>query len=180
MRKTLSDLLKNVTEKLDGLEYKDVERVVDKFLDEIKEAMVDGELVIRGFAKFFTSNRDEKKARNPHTGEEVIVPSRTVPRCKFSGAFSRDVKDGNVKSELPAASVEPQKWYVAINGQPEGPFDCEEIKKMVKDCKINTETLVYSPELGSNWVSLKDTEFSLSTVPPLPPQPKTPPIPKTA
>jgi nucleoid DNA-binding protein len=183
MRKTLPDLTKELSEKLEGISAKDVERVVEEFINHLALNMTEGEVVIRGFAKFFTSERKEKKARNPHTGEEIMVPARKVPRCKFSNSFSHDVKDGTISSLTDVKEHETdaeREWYVAINGKAEGPFGNSKIKKMLKDGKIKVSTLVYCPEAGNDWVALKDTELNPVPIPPTPPIPKVPPIPTAA
>ena len=62
----------------------DVEHVVTNLFSLIEnEVSLGGEVMLRGFAKFHGVVRKQKKARNMHTGETVIVPERTEPTAKF-------------------------------------------------------------------------------------------------
>ena len=48
---------------------KDVKIVVDLFLEDVKECLVEGNhLEIRGFGTFKVKNHKARKARNPKTG----------------------------------------------------------------------------------------------------------------
>ena len=188
MRKTLPDLTKELSEKLEGIETKDIERVIEGFIELTKSTMTAGEVVIRGFGKFFTSQRGEKKARNPHTGEEIMVPARLVPRCKFSNSFSKDIKDGKI-TYLPADNPEIEvesEWYVALKGKAVGPHNKSDVLEMLKKGKINEQTLVYNPEIGGDWTALGMTQLKpvvetpVPLVPPIPSIPPVPAVPKAA
>lgn len=57
--------------------------VVDTLLGAISDALVDGRRVeIRGFGSFGTRVRPGKLARNPRTGEPVLVAEKRVPFFK--------------------------------------------------------------------------------------------------
>jgi len=68
-----------------GLTKVDTETVVEGFLATISDALQRGERVeFRGFGSFCLKMRRPKKARNPGTGEEILLPQRTVPVFKPS------------------------------------------------------------------------------------------------
>lgn len=73
-----SELILRIAEQNPHLYAKDVEAVVDTILRRIAEALADGDRVeLRDFGAFCVRDRDGRRARNPQTGEEVIVPAKT-------------------------------------------------------------------------------------------------------
>jgi len=64
---------------------KDCARVVDSFLDAIKEALQEQKNIeVRGFGTFKIRHRKTRMARNPRTGSPVEVSARPVPVFKPS------------------------------------------------------------------------------------------------
>jgi DNA-binding protein HU-beta len=50
---------------------------VDAMLDSISRALAEGDKVqLTGFGTFEVRQRDERRGRNPQTGEEIIIPAR--------------------------------------------------------------------------------------------------------
>ena len=75
-----------------GLTKTDVREVVECFLDSVKYAFKkDDPLEIRGFGTFYVVNRAQRKARNPRTGDEVLVPARKQPVFKPSRELKKIV-----------------------------------------------------------------------------------------
>ncbi|HUU30108.1 MAG TPA: HU family DNA-binding protein [archaeon] len=59
--------------------------ILEKFLEAVGETLSAGNNIeIRGFGSFKVKKRKKQIARNPRTGEKVIVPSRFVPTFKPS------------------------------------------------------------------------------------------------
>ncbi len=86
---TKADIVASIADKT-GLTKKEVAFVVNSFFEEVKEAMYAREHIeIRGFGTFKVVQRNERKARNLHSGETVLVPRRFVPVFKPS----RSVKE---------------------------------------------------------------------------------------
>jgi len=86
---TKADIVASIADKT-GLTKKEVAFVVNRFFEEVKDAMFSKEHIeIRGFGPFKVVERNERKARNPHSGETVLVPRRSVPVFKPS----RSVKE---------------------------------------------------------------------------------------
>jgi integration host factor subunit beta len=87
---TKEDLVERVTAQIAQtagpmISKKDCARVVDAFLDAIKEALRDGKNIeVRGFGTFKIRQRRTRMARNPRTGTPVEVSARPVPVFKPS------------------------------------------------------------------------------------------------
>lgn len=73
-----------------GFVRSDIKTVVEQFLELVGEKLVDGNTIeIRGFGTFACKPRKARPARNPRTGETVLIDERLVPTFKFSN----DIKD---------------------------------------------------------------------------------------
>ena len=87
---TKADLVENVTARIartagPTISKKDCARVVDAFLDAIKEALQEQHNIeVRGFGTFKIRQRKTRMARNPRTGSPVEVSARPVPVFKPS------------------------------------------------------------------------------------------------
>ena len=87
---TKADLVENVTARIaqtagPTISKKDCARVVDAFLDAIKEALQDQKNIeVRGFGTYKIRQRKTRMARNPRTGSPVEVSARPVPVFKPS------------------------------------------------------------------------------------------------
>lgn len=86
---TKADIVELVAEKT-GLTLKDAKIVVVLFLEEVKKCLVEGKhLEIRGFGTFKVKNHKARKARNPKTGQEVMVPARKKAVFKVSREWNK-------------------------------------------------------------------------------------------
>jgi integration host factor subunit beta len=87
---TKADLVERVTEAIEQtsgpmISKKDCARVVDAFLDAIKDALKEQRNIeVRGFGTFKIRQRKTRMARNPRTGAPVEVSARPVPVFKPS------------------------------------------------------------------------------------------------
>ncbi len=96
---TKADLVERVTETIARtsgpmISKKDCARVVDAFLDAIKDALKEQRNIeVRGFGTFKIRNRKTRMARNPRTGEPVEVSARPVPVFKPSKELRALVAD---------------------------------------------------------------------------------------
>ena len=87
---TKADLVENDTARIartagPTISKKDCARVVDAFLDAIKEALQEQKNIeVRGFGTFKIRQRKTRMARNPRTGSPVEVSARPVPVFKPS------------------------------------------------------------------------------------------------
>lgn len=80
-RMTKADLVEKVAEAVGpGVTKRDCGRMVDAFLDAVKDALAQGDRIeLRGFGVFKVRRRKARTARNPRTGAPVELPSRDVP-----------------------------------------------------------------------------------------------------
>lgn len=66
---------------------KSMNKYVDVMLDTIVDTMADGEDVrLTGFGNFSVVDKPERAARNPQTGETVMVAAHKAPKFKFSAS----------------------------------------------------------------------------------------------
>ncbi len=90
-----------------GFVRNDIKIVIEQFLDLLGEKLIEGNTIeIRGFGTFACKPRKARPARNPRTGETVLIDERLVPTFKFSN----DIKDkiNSLEGVLGEASVQPE------------------------------------------------------------------------
>ena len=82
------NLIKVVSESIDGATKKDIAVVVDEVFDTIKNTLASGEKVaIAGFGSFEVVERAARECKNPQTGEPVHVEASKAPKFKAGKAF---------------------------------------------------------------------------------------------
>ena len=80
-----SKLLKQLKKSYPNFRLKDLSKLVDIILNEIKRALRRGDSVeLRGFGRFSVKTQKSSIRRNPKTGEKVAVPEKKVIRWKQS------------------------------------------------------------------------------------------------
>lgn len=85
MNKT--ELINIISRKTD-MEFLKAKQLIDTFCDTIISEVKQGNRVqISGFGTFELRNRKAKKGRNPQTGEQIVIPERSVPFFKPSKDF---------------------------------------------------------------------------------------------
>ena len=78
-----SELIERIARKQNHLAYKDVELAVKSLLEQMSNALANGERIeIRGFGSFGLNYRPPRVGRNPKSGEKVHVPEKNVPHFK--------------------------------------------------------------------------------------------------
>ncbi len=82
-----ADLVNKIAEET-GLTKKDVYMVINEFIDQIKQALLNEDRVdLRGFGVFEVKTRKPRIGRNPRTREKVEIPKRKVVTFKPSKLF---------------------------------------------------------------------------------------------
>lgn len=82
-----------------GLTKVETEAVVDGFISTVISALKEGKNIeIRGFGSFKVKKRKGRVARNPRTGEQVLVAEHWVPLFKVSKDL-KHVVDENLKKK---------------------------------------------------------------------------------
>jgi DNA-binding protein HU-beta len=89
-----------------GLTKVETEAVVDGFISTVINALKEGKNIeIRGFGSFKVKKRKGRIARNPRTGEQVMVDEHFVPLFKVSKDLKHSVDD-NLKKSVPVQQGE--------------------------------------------------------------------------
>jgi len=77
-----TDLVKAVAQKAD-MTQKDAEKAINSVFAAIEEALAnDDKVQIIGFGTFEVKTREERKGRNPQTGNEITIPASKNPVFK--------------------------------------------------------------------------------------------------
>ena len=80
-----SKLIKQLSKNYPNFLKKDLEKVTQIILDEIKKTLKRGERVeLRGFGIFYTNSQKARISRNPKTGEKVDTPEKKTIHFKMS------------------------------------------------------------------------------------------------
>jgi len=91
---TKADLVEEIATKT-GVSKNHTALIVDDLLDAICRALSEGShLEIRGFGTFKVRERRARRARNPRSGEEVMVPAKLVPVFKPSKELKAHIATG--------------------------------------------------------------------------------------
>ena len=81
---TKADLVEEISSQT-GVSRNHTALIVDQLLDAVPRALSEGRhLEIRGFGTFKVRERRARRARNPRSGSEVMVPAKLVPVFKPS------------------------------------------------------------------------------------------------
>lgn len=80
---TKSELVERMAGKQDQLSVRDIELAVKALLEQMTQALADGERIeVRGFGSFALNYRAPRTGRNPKTGETVLLDGKYVPHFK--------------------------------------------------------------------------------------------------
>ena len=86
MALTKNDIVKEITKV--GLTNKESSRIVGTLLEAIKTTLENGEdVMISGFGKFYVKDKRERRGRNPHTGDDLLLGERRVVTFKCSSVL---------------------------------------------------------------------------------------------
>lgn len=95
-----ADFVEKLSEKMGSLSPKRsfeskafAEDCVDSVFETIMEIVSEGnDFSIKGFGTFKVASRSERVARNPRTGEQIIIPAKKVPVFKPGNKFKSCIK----------------------------------------------------------------------------------------
>ena len=89
-----SKLLKQISNSFPNFQKKDVAKVTDIILSEIKRALKREERVeIRGWGSLSIRNQKSSIRRNPKTGDKVAVPAKKVIYWKMSKEMFKKINN---------------------------------------------------------------------------------------
>lgn len=90
---TKADIVSKIAEKT-GVEKAVVLSVVEGFMDEVRQSLIDGENVyLRGFGSYTLKRRAEKTARNISANTTIIVPAHVIPAFKPAKTWQKSIAD---------------------------------------------------------------------------------------
>ena len=78
-----------------GLTKRECSELVEILLEIIKSTLASGEdVLVSGFGKFCVKDKRERKGRNPATGNDMMLPARTVVTFSCSGRLKDRMNGG--------------------------------------------------------------------------------------
>lgn len=89
---TKADIVNQIA-KSTGVEKVQVQAIVEAFMDNVKQAMAEGQNVyLRGFGSFIIKKRAMKVARNISKNTTITIPEHNIPAFKPAKSFVAKVK----------------------------------------------------------------------------------------
>ncbi len=80
-----SQLIKNLSEKVDFLQEGDLDQTVNTILNLISSSLTNGDRIeLRNFGTFSIRSREQRVSRNPKTGTSVLVETKYHPYFRAS------------------------------------------------------------------------------------------------
>lgn len=102
---TKKEIVKTISEEI-GLTQLKTKEIVQKTFDAIVEALVtEGRIELRNFGVFEVKPRAARKARNPRTGDKVLVPAKNVVTFKPGKEMEERVRQMQIREEEQAAAA---------------------------------------------------------------------------
>lgn len=91
MTLTKNEIVEQIQNQL-GFAKNQSKEITETLLEIMKSTMESGEdVLVSGFGKFCVKDKNERKGRNPATGEDAILPARRVVTFKCSGKLRQRV-----------------------------------------------------------------------------------------
>ena len=101
---TKKEIVKTISEEI-GLTQLKTKEIVQKTFDAIVEALIkEGRIELRNFGVFEVKPRAARKARNPRTGDKVLVPAKNVVTFKPGKEMEERVRQMEIREEEEAAA----------------------------------------------------------------------------
>lgn len=92
---TKSELVEQLSINYGQLNKRESELIVNTIFDSIgDELMQGGRVEIRGFGSFTIRSRDAREARNPKSGDVVMIPEKRTPFFKTGKELRERVNNG--------------------------------------------------------------------------------------
>ena len=85
---TKTDIIKSVA-KQTGVDRETVTRIIESYVDTVKETLIEGESInFRNFVTFYLKRRAPKTGRNLMTNTTILIPAHKVAMFKPAKEFS--------------------------------------------------------------------------------------------
>ena len=102
---TKKDIVEDISLRT-GLTQVETKTIVESFLDALVKGLMQGNNIeIRGFGRFKLKERKQRSARNPRTGETVVINAGTKPVFGASKELIKSLNDILVAAEAASAPV---------------------------------------------------------------------------
>ena len=102
---TKKDIVEDISLRT-GLTQVETKTIVESFLDALVKGLMQGNNIeIRGFGRFKLKERKQRSARNPRTGETVVINAGTKPVFEASKELIKSLNDTLVAAEAASAPV---------------------------------------------------------------------------
>jgi integration host factor subunit alpha len=94
MALTKNDIVARLQEELGFTKTQSIQ-VTESLIEVIKASLESGDdVLVSGFGKFTVKEKNERKGRNPATGEDMMLEPRRVVTFKWSGSLRKRVNGG--------------------------------------------------------------------------------------
>jgi len=94
MALTKAAIVENVVNQL-GFTKRQATDTIENLLKIIKQTLSSGEdVLVSGFGKFNVKSKNQRKGRNPATGDDLMLDSRRVVTFKCSGKLRDKINGG--------------------------------------------------------------------------------------
>jgi integration host factor subunit beta len=105
---TKKEIVRTISEEI-GLTQLKTKEIVQKTFDAIVDTLVtDGRIELRNFGVFEVKRRARRKARNPRTGEKVLVPEKFVVTFKPGKEMEKRVRELELRAASEAQAVQAE------------------------------------------------------------------------
>ena len=89
-----SDLINNLSKNFPNFLKRDILKIVDTIIDEIKDSLKKGERVeLRDVFMFEAKKYKSKIARNPKTNEKIFLPEKKLVKFKISKNWKKIINE---------------------------------------------------------------------------------------
>ena len=104
---TKKEIVQSISEDL-GLTQLETSKIVQRVFDTVLRILAkEGRVELRDFGVFEVKRRKPRRARNPKTGEEVLVPEKSVVRFKPGQIMQQRVEAVGNHSQGAAEPAQP-------------------------------------------------------------------------
>jgi len=106
---TKKEIVKTISDEI-GLTQLKTKEIVQKTFDAIVETLVsEGRIELRNFGVFEVKKRAARKARNPRTGDKVLVPEKYVVTFKPGKEMEARVRQMEIEEHLRTQAINAKK-----------------------------------------------------------------------
>ena len=89
-----SDLIKDLANNYPNFLKKDLAKLIDIVIDNIKNSLKNGERIELGDTFMFVAKKYKSKyARNPKTNEKLLIPEKKIVRFKISKKWQKLINE---------------------------------------------------------------------------------------